>query len=147
MSKKGALSKVKNVVWRYQPIISCLIIIVLFLVGYKVSDEFIMKPHTNEELKYCEEVAKTIYEQRDEYIIEIPEDIVFTKTDTSINVHKRWRSGEIIATLENGELVYERNSHMGTRIFINFCLGALFMLVTILIVRIILKLDSIYRNN
>jgi len=98
-----------------------------FFVGYFGAFMLATHPLTEDEYEYCGQVAQSIYEQRDEYLIEIPDDVNYDKTDTEITVWKGLRAGKVIATLKNGELALERNAGVPKMIFFNILIGVLFV--------------------
>lgn len=100
-----------------------------FFIGYFGNFMLITRPITDVEFEYCEQVAQSIYAQKDEYLIEVPNNVGFVKTDTEIKVWKGTGSGKVIATLENGKLVFERNKEIPKMLTVNILIGVLFVCV------------------
>lgn len=110
--------------------------IALFIGGYLVSWNFMKKPLNDRQFELCEQVARDVYAQKGNVIVEAPEDFSVSMTTTTITVQSadNLYRGKIIAKLQNGELVMTRDMETGEAVFLSILMGILFVLVTILIV-------------
>ena len=83
-----------------------LVIVLLVFCIISIPITFIcVKPMSDEQIVYCQEVAKDIYAQ-DSIIYEAPDNVDVTITDTSIQVGMKGVRGSVISKLQNGELVF-----------------------------------------
>ncbi len=112
--------------------------IALFIGGYLVSWNFMVKPLNDSQFELYEQVAREVYAQKEMVIVEAPEDFSVSMTATTITVQPtNSRSGKVIAKLQNGELVMTRDKETGEAVFISICMGLLFAFGTILVAVII----------
>lgn len=132
--------KLKNII----QIIAGVSIIVAFLAGYRISSEFLTKPISNTQCEYLKQLASEVYEQGDKVIYEVPDDICLEKTETSIiiSLDNNELRGRVIATLQNGELVYETDLRRGDAIFTNICAGLLLVTITAILWVIVEKIHG-----
>lgn len=110
--------------------------IVLFIGGYLVSWNFMQKPLDDSQFELYEQVARDAYTQKENVIVEAPEDFSVSMTTTTITVQSAnmLHRGKVIAKLQNGELVMTRDMETGTAVFVSILIGILFILITIYIV-------------
>lgn len=111
--------------------------IALFIGGYLVSWNFMEKPLNDSQFELCEQVARDVYAQKGNVIVEAPEDFSVSMTTTTITVQSAnnlYSRGKVIAKLQNGELVMMRDIETGEAVCNSILMGILFVLVTFLIV-------------
>lgn len=109
--------------------------VALFAVGYLFSSLALQKLVSDSEFSYYEQVAKDVYEQGSSTIYEVPETVTLEKTDTEIiissaDINKR---GKVCATVQNGELVFERDNETGDAIGLSIAFGIIFVLIGLII--------------
>ena len=107
--------------------------IALFVSGYFVSANFLLKPISDIEFEFYEQVAHDVYEQGNKAIYEVPDGLILGKTSTSIIISsaKATCRGKVIATLQNGELVCKRSIESAEAILIHSLVGIIFFLLGI----------------
>ncbi len=116
--------------------------IALFIGGYLVSWNFgidiYSKPLNDSQFELCEQIARDVYAQKGNVIVEVPEDFSVSMTTTTITVQSDniLYRGKVIAKLQNGELVTTRDMATGEAVFWSIIMGILFVVVTNLIVGI-----------
>ena len=109
--RKSIIEKVKQVYDQHKNAIQRIFVIVigiaLFATGFLISSNLLEKPISNSEFKFYEQVARDVYEQGDKAIYEVPDGVSLERTNTSITIFsaKKTVRGEVIATLQNGEIV------------------------------------------
>lgn len=109
---------------------------VLFIGGYLVSWNFINEPLNDNQFKLCEQVARDVYAQKENVIVEIPENfhVNITKTTIIVKLDNNLYRGKVIAKLQNGKLVTMQDRETSKARFSSICIGILFVLVPFLIV-------------
>ena len=130
-------------------LIAILVAIIGFTIGFFLSTKYVFKPSTDSDFQRYEEVAKNVYQQGNQAIVETPNDVVIEKTATRISVSSSeyGHLGRVDAKLENGKLVCEKKPELyGVIILgiINGLVGILtaWLLVFIIFIKRILKLES-----
>ena len=90
---------------------------VLFVIAAIILTSFVcynilQKPTSDKEFDIYEQVARSVYEQGEQLIYDVPEGIILRKNDTCliISSSKKNRTGKLIAEVHNGELVFTRKS-------------------------------------
>lgn len=129
--------KLKEIYSQHKDVIRFAIFAIAFFIGgYLFSWNFMKKTLDDRKFELCEQVARDVYAQRENVIVEVPEDFYVSMTTTTITV--KWDDnlyrGKVIARLQNGELVIMRDMETGEAIFLSILMGILFVLMTILIV-------------
>ena len=106
----------------------------IFVIATFFSSTFIVKVLTEEEVEYYKEVAVDVYNQGSATIYEVPDGIDIEKTDITITVSSKneWHFGKIVASLQNGKLVFKHTSEKSIAIFLTVCIGAVPTLIGIL---------------
>jgi len=120
-------------------IIGIAIFLLISAVGFMVGFFITPKPMKNDEFADCEIVAQQIYDQSDHGMIEVPYGYSIKRTDTKITVTKDGYSGEVKATLQNGNLVFERIDGTSERISSGVVGTLVSWVIAIIIVVIIAK--------
>lgn len=122
-----------------------IIAIAIFSAGYFVSWNFMEKPLNENQFEMCEQIARDVYEQKQQVIVEAPEDFLVSISTTTITVESAnpFFRGKVLASLQNGELVMTRYLEQGEAIFFSILMGVLFICVSILI---ILLGDTVYKK-
>ena len=101
--------------------------IVFFVSGYWLTASTLTKPITNSEFEFYEQVARDVYEQGNKAIYEVPNGVLLVKTNTSITISNDGiRRGQVVATLQNGELVCTRDLQTAYAIIVNSLCGIIF---------------------
>lgn len=114
-----------------------IIAIMLFTSGFLISWNFMQKPLNDSQFKLCEQVVRDVYEQKGaDIIVEAPEgySIVITETTIKVGLKNKFYRGEVVAKLQNGELVFTRDMKTGGAIFVSIVMGILFVLITTVII-------------
>lgn len=138
--RKSFIEKVKQEYAQHKNTIQRIFVIVigiaLFATGYLISSNFLQKPISNSEFEFYEQVARDVYEQGDKVMYEVPDGVSLQRTNTNITISsaKIAVRGQVIATLQNGELVFTRDAETRETIVINSIVGILFVLVGMFIV-------------
>lgn len=139
----------KEVYSQHEDAIQAAILVILeiafFIGGYLVSWNFIEKPLNDSQFELCEQVARDVYAQKGNVIVEAPEDFSVSMTTTTITVrsaNNQYR-GYVIAKLQNGELVMTRNMETGKAVFFSILMGMLFVALTIII---FIAAEGIYKK-
>lgn len=103
----------------------------LFIAGFFVSWNFIEKPMSDSQFDMCEQIARDVYEQKGNVIIEVPEDFSVSITTTTITVKSAdyFVRGTVDASLCNGKLVIVRNLENYEAISVSVLTGIAFILV------------------
>lgn len=120
--------------------INLIIIIALFISGYLISWNFMMKPLNDSQFELCEQVARDVYaHQRENFIVEAPEDISVSINATTITVQlaDSLHRGKVIAKLQNGELVMKRDMETGEAVLTSIGMGLLVLILAFLILVIV----------
>ena len=101
--------------------------IVLLVCGFLVTFNIINKPISDSKFAFYEQVAYDVYKQGSKAIYEVPEEVFLEKTSTSIIIFSANRAyrGKVIARLQNGELVYIRESEKEKLIILSSLIGML----------------------
>lgn len=122
-----------------------ILLIAIFIAGYLVSWNFLEKPLNDGQFEFCEQVARDVYAQKGQVIVEAPEDVSVATTTTTITVKLADGTyrGYVVAKLQNGELVMTRNFETGDAIFTSILMGILFICVFVILVLIG---DKIYKK-
>ena len=110
-------------------------LIASFIGGYLLWWNFMAKPLNDSQFELCEQVVRDVHAQKGTVIVEVPEDFYVTITETTIRVgllNCSYR-GEVVAKLQNGELVMTRDMQTGEAVVLSILTGILFVLVTMLI--------------
>jgi hypothetical protein len=91
------------------------------------------EPMSEEQIKYCQDVAQGIYEQNS-IIYDEQEDVVIDITENVIEVKMRDSQviGKVTAKLQNGKLVFDYNSQVARHFAISFLCGIELGLVALL---------------
>lgn len=120
------------------------IAIALFVGGFLVGWNFMEKPMSDSQFEMCEQIARDVYEQKGQVIVEAPEDFSVSMTTTTITVKSAEASvrGKVDASLHNGELVMERSLETGEAVFISILMGILFFLLGALIFCIVCMIQE-----
>lgn len=116
-----------------------LIIIALIIAGFLVSWFFFNKPLDDEQFKLCEQVAQQTYEARDQFLIEEKEGFKVQVSQTSIEVMLDNYSsrGKIVAKLQNGEFIMNRDLQTREAIISSVLAGFLFVCIGFLLILLI----------
>lgn len=115
---------------KFIPRVLIVVAVIFFIVGYIVSANFLNKPSNECQLDFYQEVARYVYEHGDQVIVEAPDDLIISKTATTITVKSKFGFvGKVDAKLKDGELVFTRVAGTGESIFSNILLGILFVLI------------------
>ena len=110
-------------------------LIASFIGGYLLWWNFMAKPLNDSQFELCEQVVRDVHAQKGTVILEVPEDFYVTITETTIRVgllNCSYR-GEVVAKLQNGELVMTRDMQTGEAVVLSILTGILFVSVTMLI--------------
>lgn len=110
-------------------------LIASFIGGYLLWWNFMAKPLNDSQFELCEQVVRDVHAQKGTVIVEVPEDFYVTITETTIRVgllNCSYR-GEVVAKLQNGELVMTRDMQTGEAVVLSILTGILFVSVTMLI--------------
>lgn len=116
--------------------------IIFFCGGYYISGNILTKTISNKEFEMYEQVAQNYYDQfKKSTIVEIPKGVVVKKTDTCIIVYHNhnepiYKLGRVIATLQNGKLVFERDNEVNRQIKMNVIMGTLFAVIVLLWIKL-----------
>ena len=112
-------------------VIVLILAIALFIGGFLV---FWKKPMSDSQFEICEQIARDVYEQKGQVIVEVPEDFSVSMTATTITVipPEEFGRGKVDAYMYNGELVVKRSLETGSTVtqsiamgIVFFCFGAL----------------------
>lgn len=117
----------------FDKIVNMVVIVIFFLVGFYVGVLIEGKPMSEQEFEYCEKVAADIYQQKDNFLIEVPDNIIFEKTDSKIVVGIEHIAQDVTANLKNGELVFTRNYKTISGVVIKSLFGCLFVCIWLLL--------------
>lgn len=144
--RKTFSNKVKQVYGEHEKAILKVIVIILFIVGYLVSWNFLKKPLSEGQFEQCEQVAREVYEQKGNVIVEAPDDyyVSIDTTKITVGLNNSFYRGKVIARLQDGKLVMTRNMEIGETIFCSILIGILFVLITAYIALII---SAIYERK
>lgn len=116
-----------------------IVAIAIFSGGYCFAWNVVYKPLDESQFELCERVAQRVYDQKGDFIIEAPEEVKISTTLTSITVE--WAGsnprGKVIARLENGELIMERDMEEGFAFGNSVLFGVLFVLCALIITGVI----------
>lgn len=109
-----------------------ILLIAIFISGFLLSWNFMMKPLNDGEFELCEQVARDVYYQKWQALDEAPENVSVTTTSTTITVRLsdtafRGYRGNVVAKLQNGELVITRNYETVYAIIVSIMTGILFI--------------------
>lgn len=106
-------------------------VIALFIGGYLFCWNFFEKPLSDRQFELCEQIARDVYAQKGNVIVEVPEDfsVSIDTTTITVNVDSIRYRGNVIARLENGKLVMTRNSENGQAVFLSILMGVMFVCV------------------
>ncbi len=135
------LNKNENLKSKMQAIIiPCLAIICIavFTCGYYFSNHFIVKQVTDNEFKLYEQVAYDVCNQFGKSALyEIPEGVTVEKDDTSIVISSNdsIKYGKVIAKIQDGNLVLERDLEVNERADVNTFIGIIFAFVFLFIAK------------
>lgn len=112
------------------------IMVLAFIIGYMACWTLLMRPMNDEQFAMCEQVAKDVYNQSGQTIIEAPEDVYVNVTSTTITVGLQSVTyrGEVIAKLQNGELVLTRNMQTARAVFLSILIGIICFLISVIII-------------
>ncbi len=115
------------------------ILTALFIAGYLVSWNFLIRPMNDDQFEVCEQIARDVYAKKGDVIVEVPDGYFVSKTTTTITVEPANipYHGKVTARLQNGELVITQNTEIAGRIGLSMLIGIIFLLVSILIWAII----------
>ncbi len=117
---------------KIKEIVLIIIGICVFLIGVAFSLTLVRKPANEEKFSYLEQVARTVCAQTDNVIFEAPEDVKVKKTETSIEFSfKKQYAGSVLATLSNGEFVFERDKQIPAVIILAIIWGCVFLSIYI----------------
>ena len=122
-----------------------IIAIAIFSAGFLVCWNFMKKPLSENQFEMCEQIARDVYEQKGQVIVEAPEDFSVSISTTTITVKSAntFFRGKVLASLQNGELVMTRHLEQGDAIFLSILMGILFICVSFLILCLG---DTIYKK-
>lgn len=132
--------KLKEIYSQHENAIQLAILIILVIAlsigGYLVSWNFMERPLNDSQFELCEQVARDMYAQKGNVIVEEPEGLSVSMTTTTITVKSdnTLYRGKVIAKLQNGELVMTRDMETGKAVYHSILMGILFVFVPILIV-------------
>ena len=120
---------------RHEKLIQISIFVILFIAGYLVSWIFLSKPLNNSQLELCEQVARDVYTQKGNAVVETLDNFSVSMTTTAITVQSAnlLNRGKVIAKKQNGELVITQDMETGKAVFISILMGIEFVLVPDLI--------------
>ena len=113
-----------------------IVAIALFIIGYYISWNYIEKPMNDAQFRACEQVAKSVYEQNSNMIVEVPEGFYVSIDTTSISVKldSQVYRGKVVGKLQNGEFVTIKDYQINEGVSISILMGLLFILGLFLIV-------------
>ncbi len=119
--------------------------IVMAIAGYLISWNVMIKPLNDNQFELCEQVARDVYAQTGNLIVEVPQDFSVDITETTIEIkyNNTLYRGKVIAKLQNAELVMTRDMEVVPFVSLSVLVALLFALVTVLIVAII---NAIYQK-
>lgn len=111
------------------------IAIALITASFFVSWNFMLKPMSDSQFEMCEQIARDVYEQKRDVIVEVPEDFSVKITTTTITVKSAdlFVRGKVEASLCNGELVITRNLETVEAIIGSVLFGIMFSCLAVLI--------------
>ena len=137
--RKTFIGKVKQLYSQHKTTVLVIIVIALFISGYFVSWNFLVKPMSDTQFELCEQVARDVYDAQGQIIIEVPKDFSVSMTVTTITVKSADSlcRGKVVAELRNGELVITQDLETGDAIFLSIVMGIMLAVVSILIFRIV----------
>lgn len=123
---------------RYKGVVKSVFIVVisiaLFVSGYISSSNLLAKQISDSEFEFYEQIARDVYEQGERAIYEVPDGVNLERTSTSITISpKGTNRGKVIASLQNGELIFTRNKEIGESIAVGILTGILFVLISVLL--------------
>lgn len=125
--------------------IFAILAIALFIGGYLVSWNFRVKPLNDSQFEIYEQVARDVYDQKENVMVEAPKESYVSITATTITVEATCPyRGEVIARLQNGKLAMTRNMKTGEAVFTSIVTGTAFVLVFALVTIVI---DSIIHKK
>ncbi len=109
--------------------------IILFISGYLICWNLLEKPMSNEDFKRCEIIAQDVYEQRENVIVEVPEEfwVKMDATTITVELSDYFVRGKVNASLHNGELVFTHNLETADAVIFSMMVGYLFFAVGALI--------------
>ena len=108
-------------------IVCYILLIVLFVGGYQLSDKYITKEINDAQYEICNKYIHDIYANGNINIIDIPDDMYFD--DRLMEVGFRHRYGCAEATFQSGKLIIERNYEKGSVRGINTLFGVLAIII------------------
>lgn len=121
------------------------LVIVLFIAGFLVSWKLLNKPLSTNQFEVCEQIARYVYDQKENIIVELPEGFSVSTTEKTIKVrlNSGTHRGKVIAKLQKGELEMTRDREIGLAIIESIAMGFIFILAPLFI---ILILKNIYEK-
>lgn len=144
---KERKKSIENLISR---ILAICAVIVLFIGGYLFNWNFFEKSLSDRQFELCEQIARDVYAQKGNVIVEAPEDFSVSIGTTTITVRVddiQYR-GRVIAKLENGELVMTRNNENGVAVIMSILMGLIFVYVTDRIFTMLVnKIQKIKHNS
>ncbi len=115
-------------------VILVILAIAVFIGGYFVSWNFMNKPLNDSQFKLYKQVARYVYAQKENVIVEEPEVFYVRMTTNTITVQAdNNQRGMVIAKLQNGELVTTQNIETGDAVVSSILMGVSFVIVAIFI--------------
>lgn len=107
----------------------------LFVCGYLASTKLLTRQISADEYNRYEQIAYSVYEQGDVAIYEVPDGVTLEKSDTSITISsaKKTECGKVVASVQNGKLVFAHDKEEGRTIAVGMLAGILFVLIWVLI--------------
>lgn len=126
-----AFSRYKGIVKSVFIVIIC---IALFISGYVLSSNLLAKQISDSEFEFYEQIARDVYEQGERAIYEVPDGVNLERTSTSITISSKGTNhGKVIASLQNGELIFTHDKEIGETIAVGILTGILFVLISVLL--------------
>lgn len=122
-----------------------MLLVIVFILGFFVSWNFMKIPLPDSQFELYEQVARDVYAQEGQVIVEVPEDVIVSKTTTTITVESaslRYR-GKVIAKLKDGKLVMTQYLETGETVALSILMGIAFVCVFIILFMIA---DKIYKD-
>ena len=124
-------------------------LIVLFISGFLVSWNCIEIPLNDSQFEFCEQVARDVYAQEGQGIVEAPEDVTVSKTTSTITVEPTnfTHRGKVTAKLQNGELVMTRDFATVKSVLLSTILSIFFVFVFISLLMMLTRFMKMSNGN
>lgn len=143
--RRTFIGKVKQVIEQHmnttEATILVVLVIVLFIAGFLVSWKLLNKPLSTNQFEVCEQIARYVYDQKENIIVELPEGFSVSTTEKTIKVrlNSGTHRGKVIAKLQKGELEMTRDREIGSAILDSIVMGLIFILYPLMIMVLILE--------